>query len=151
MAKVTCIVLFIVAISLRSIQADDSNDSEPDIDLDQIVMECSEKFDIPFPQIPAALRAANAHALKPCFWSCCFMKVGVINSKGQYDVDFTLDLAKKMLGRQDEKKVEATVKDCESVNDAPVSDGNAGCERSLLLATCLLDNCKKNFPEIFGH
>ncbi|XP_022826962.1 uncharacterized protein LOC111356724 [Spodoptera litura] len=150
MAKVTCIVLFVVGVSLSSIQADDGkNESEVEIDVNQIIDDCIEEYHIPRRLFLAAAETGSTHALTPCFWSCCFKGVGVLNSEGQYDIDATLDLSKKIFTDHEYEKVEIIVKKCESENGASVSNGNIECEKSGLLADCLFDNAKKHFPNTF--
>ncbi|XP_022826958.1 uncharacterized protein LOC111356721 [Spodoptera litura] len=144
MVKVTYIALFVVAVSLSSVQADDKN-SKPEFNLDTITFECAQKFDISEEQFSKTIMALDASLLAPCFWSCCFTKVGVLNSEGQYDSDSTLNLAKNMFKNEEYKKVEEILKKCVSVNDESVSDGSAGCERSFLLASCMFENAKKTF------
>ncbi|CAH1636941.1 unnamed protein product [Spodoptera littoralis] len=146
MVKVTYIILFVVAVSLSSVQADDKN-SKPEFNLDTIAFECAQKFDISKEQFSKAIMTFDASVLAPCFWKCCFMKVRVLNSEGQYDFDTTLNLAKDIFKNKDKQyeMVEEILKKCVSVNDESVSDGNAGCERSSLLASCMLENAKKTF------
>uniref|UniRef100_A0A2H1X129 SFRICE042072.2 n=1 Tax=Spodoptera frugiperda TaxID=7108 RepID=A0A2H1X129_SPOFR len=150
MAKVTYILLFLVAVSLSSVQTDESQSStEVDADVDKVIDECAKEYHVPHQLLMAAVTTASVHALTPCFWSCCFKGVGVLNSDGQYDIDATLDLSKKMFSGSEYQKVEGIVKSCGSVNDISVSDGKAGCEISVSLAVCILDNCKKIFPNMF--
>ncbi|CAH1636942.1 unnamed protein product [Spodoptera littoralis] len=151
MAKVTCIVLFLVGVGLSSIQADDGkNRSEVENDLNHIIEDCIKEHHIPRILFSAAAGTGSTHALPPCFWSCCFKGVGVLNSDDQYDIDTTLDFSKKLFGDEDYEKVEEIVKKCESVNGASVSNGNIECEKSVLLADCLFDNAKKHFPNTFS-
>ncbi|XP_035438138.2 uncharacterized protein LOC118267981 [Spodoptera frugiperda] len=150
MDKVTCIVFFVVAVSLGSIEADDDKKSMPKLSLDQITIDCAEKFDVSEEQFSKAIMSFDASGIAPCFWSCCFKKVDVLNSEGKYDVDATLELLKNMFfSKDDSEKIVEIVKKCESVNDESVSDGDAACERAFLITNCWFENGKKAFPMPF--
>ncbi|KAJ8719560.1 hypothetical protein PYW08_011735 [Mythimna loreyi] len=77
--------------------------------------------------------------VKPCFIGCVVKKIGFINEKGDYDLDAGLKKLREHV-KDDEKynRIENTAKACSSVQDKVVTDGTAGCERSVLLVECFL-------------
>ncbi|KAF9420786.1 hypothetical protein HW555_003134 [Spodoptera exigua] len=130
---------------------DDSKDTQPEFNMHRIIMGCIDKFNVTEEQMKKAITTKDARAVTPCFWSCCYKKTGVLNSEGEYDLDSTLNLAKKMFVYDIYMKIEDIAKTCGSVNDDSVIDGDAGCERGVLLANCMIENGNKAFPELFYY
>ncbi|XP_075977193.1 general odorant-binding protein 19d-like [Anticarsia gemmatalis] len=84
-----------------------------------------------------------------CLMACVFKKANFLNDKGMFDVEgATAQAAKDHSG--DATKVENSKKlmeICGKINSETVSDGEAGCDRALLLFKCFSENAPQlGFP-----
>ncbi|CAK1543059.1 unnamed protein product [Leptosia nina] len=106
-------------------------------------MECSQEHVVTSEEI----RMMKEHQLPEsntgkCLLACMFRKAEWLDDKGMFDEDSAYKLSMKEYP-DDKEKLENAKKLfalCKQVNDATVSDGSKGCERSSLLATCLMKN-----------
>uniref|UniRef100_A0A2H1W2A1 SFRICE004977.2 n=1 Tax=Spodoptera frugiperda TaxID=7108 RepID=A0A2H1W2A1_SPOFR len=76
-----------------------------------------------------------------CFVACVFKKTGMLDSKGMYDAENSIAMTQKDFAN-DPKRLEGSKKlleTCKKVNDEAVSDGEKGCERSVLLHKCFVE------------
>ncbi|XP_050550074.1 general odorant-binding protein 28a isoform X2 [Spodoptera frugiperda] len=76
-----------------------------------------------------------------CFVACVFKKTGMLDSKGMYDAENSIAMTQKDFAN-DPKRLEGSKKlleTCKKVNDETVSDGEKGCERSVLLHKCFVE------------
>ncbi|XP_047508364.1 uncharacterized protein LOC125051831 [Pieris napi] len=77
-----------------------------------------------------------------CLLACVFKKAEWIDENGMFNEDNAYKLSLKEY--PDDKEKLANAKKlfglCKTVNDANVGDGNKGCERASLLASCLVKN-----------
>nr|AGS36753.1 OBP13 [Sesamia inferens] len=99
--------------------------------------ECLKELGISNNDLEEAIKARDISMMDPCFFGCLFKKVGLLNEKGRYDLNTGLAVLKKLV-MNDSKyaKLEESARRCETVNDQEVSDGDAGCERGVLVVTC---------------
>ncbi|KAJ8720174.1 hypothetical protein PYW07_012217 [Mythimna separata] len=134
MFKSTSLILYAVAVSLSNANEDGSKEFLSMVD------ECARLNGHTMSELSEVMSNGDVSILKPCFWGCAFTKTGFLNDKGQYDVDSGLIGVKKyMKDPLGLEKLEQMARQCESVNDKVVSDGNAGCERGMLAAKCFLE------------
>ncbi|XP_050668876.1 general odorant-binding protein 19d [Leptidea sinapis] len=77
-----------------------------------------------------------------CLLACIFRKVEWLDEKGMFDEENALKMSKKEFPDDKERQESARklYAVCKKVNEETVGDGEKGCERSSLLATCLLNN-----------
>nr|AGR39565.1 odorant binding protein 2 [Agrotis ipsilon] len=142
MSKFTCLVLCVVAASISRVHADDdANKAAFREAFKPILDECSKEHGVSNDDIDAAKKAGSADAIKPCFFGCIYKKAEVFNAKGEYDVDSALSKLKKFVPDEAKFAKYAEIgKKCASVNEKPVTDGDAGCERGAMLTACFLEN-----------
>nr|WKF45295.1 odorant binding proteins OBP18 [Peridroma saucia] len=142
MSKFTCLVLCLVAASVSRVYAgEEENKAAFREAIKPIIDECSKEYGVSNDDIDAAKTAGSADAIKPCFLGCVYKKAEVFNAKGEYDVDNALIKLKKFVPDESKFAQFAEIgKKCASVNEKPVSDGEAGCERGSLLTACFLEH-----------
>ncbi|KAG6440967.1 odorant binding protein 9 [Manduca sexta] len=77
-----------------------------------------------------------------CLFACVYKKTGMMDDKGMLDVDQTNKIVQTYFSDNSEelKKGLAYTEACKSVNDAPVTDGDRGCDRAALLFKCTTEN-----------
>nr|ALT31646.1 odorant-binding protein 16 [Cnaphalocrocis medinalis] len=111
-----------------------------------LLVECSEAHGVSKDDIKNAKEAGTAQGLNSCFIGCVMKKAGIIDAKGQFDVDAGVEKIKKYIANADEvAKFEEVGKTCASVNEKPVTDGEAGCDRAKLLLDCIREH-KSEIP-----
>ncbi|XP_021194657.3 uncharacterized protein LOC110379340 [Helicoverpa armigera] len=141
MSKLTCLVFAAVAVVFSNVNADDETRASFRQVLGPLVMECRNEFGITEDDLKKAQQERSPDALKPCFIACVFKKFGIITSAGKYDSDASISRIKDVVKNDDLfAKLKSVGEKCNSVNDASVSDGDAGCERAALLAKCFMEN-----------
>ncbi|KAJ8719554.1 hypothetical protein PYW08_011729 [Mythimna loreyi] len=135
MFKFTSFVLYAVVLSLSNVYADD-----PDEFL-SLIEECARLHGHTMTDLYEVMGKDDVSAITPCFWSCAFTKTGFFNDRGQYDIDAGLISIKKfMKDSEGLKELEQIARQCESVINKDISDGDAGCERGVVAAKCFLGN-----------
>uniref|UniRef100_A0A2A4K7T5 Odorant binding protein n=1 Tax=Heliothis virescens TaxID=7102 RepID=A0A2A4K7T5_HELVI len=141
MCKLTCLLLAAVAVIISNVNGDEEGRAAFRQAMGPLVMECSNEFGVTGEDMKNAQQNANPEALNPCFIGCVFKKFGIMTSSGTYDADASLAKIRAVV-QNDElyAKLKDIGEKCNSVNDASVSDGDAGCERAALLAKCFMDN-----------
>nr|ARO70494.1 Odorant Binding Protein 6-2 [Dendrolimus punctatus] len=106
-----------------------------------IIGECSKEYGVSAGEIEVAKAAHSGESLKPCFVACFFKKVGVINDKGDFDVEGAKAKGKEFFKDvEDQNKVSEIADICSSINAESVSDTTQGCDRSKLLMDCFSKN-----------
>ncbi|XP_047998086.1 general odorant-binding protein 69a-like [Leguminivora glycinivorella] len=71
-----------------------------------------------------------------CFVACMFKKSGLIDDQGLYSEAVALEKINPYLSDAKKDEVNGAIKACSSVNAESVGDGNAGCDRAVLLFKC---------------
>ncbi|KAJ8720179.1 hypothetical protein PYW07_012222 [Mythimna separata] len=141
MSKFTCLVFFIVAASISKAYASEEEKAAFREAVKPIIEECSKEHGVSIDELKAAKAAASADGIDNCFLGCVFKKAEVINAKGEFDLDNALTKLKGFVSNEDHfAKFEDIGKKCASVNEKPVSDGDAGCERAAMLTACFLEH-----------
>ncbi|XP_026730661.1 uncharacterized protein LOC113495864 [Trichoplusia ni] len=143
MSKFTCLVLCAVAVSLSSVYAKVTDEEKAAIRaaIAPLIAECSEQHGVSEDDIKAAKESHNADNLNPCFMGCFFKKSGIFDAEGKLDLESGMTkLQKYVKDPAAISKFEEVGKQCASVNDQAVSDGDAGCERAKLLVACALEH-----------
>ncbi|XP_045452229.1 general odorant-binding protein 56a-like [Melitaea cinxia] len=80
----------------------------------------------------------------PCFLACMFKKLGLLDDGGLLQKENALELAKKVFNDDEELKlIEDYLHSCSHINSESVSDGNKGCERSMLAYKCMIENASQ--------
>ncbi|CAH2090296.1 unnamed protein product [Euphydryas editha] len=80
----------------------------------------------------------------PCFLACMFKKLGLLDDAGLLQKETALELAKKVFNDNEELKlIEDYLHSCSHINSESVSDGNKGCERSMLAYKCMIENASQ--------
>nr|ARO70201.1 Odorant Binding Protein 42 [Dendrolimus punctatus] len=85
-----------------------------------------------------------------CIGACVFKRANWLDSKGMFDIEQATAFSEKEYA-DNPTKLEAGKKIfqfCKKVNDEPVTDGEDGCDRALLLSKCLIGNAKEYGFEI---
>ncbi|KAJ8720169.1 hypothetical protein PYW07_012212 [Mythimna separata] len=77
-----------------------------------------------------------------CEYSCVLKKIGFMDDNGLYTLYPGLAYIKNITANYagHYEVLESIAKDCVSVNDEEVHDGNAGCERTFYIGYCFLKN-----------
>ncbi|XP_022827024.1 uncharacterized protein LOC111356772 [Spodoptera litura] len=141
MSKLSCIVFCAVAMRLCVFVASEDACSIFHAAIKPIVMDCAKEYGLSEDDVKKNRGLDGLKNLPPCFIRCVFNKLDIINDKGQYDADSGIATIKGLLPSNEYfEKITAVLKDCESVNEKSVSDGEAGCERALLGAMCYLEH-----------
>ncbi|XP_075977374.1 uncharacterized protein LOC142977381 [Anticarsia gemmatalis] len=142
MSKFTCLVVCFVAAALNGVYAvSEEEKSHFRESVMPLVLQCSQEHGVSLADIKAAKTSRNIDGVKPCFLGCVFKKAGVITEQGVFDVDTGLTKLRKYVNTDEDFDKFADVgKKCASVNDKPVSDGEAGCERAKMLMSCFLEH-----------
>nr|CAC33575.1 antennal binding protein [Heliothis virescens] len=141
MSKFSCLVLCVVAASFSQAFASEEEKTAFREAIRPIVEECSKEHGVSHDELKSAQENQNADNIKPCFLGCVYKKSEVFNSKGEYDVDKALEKLKGFVSNEAAYAKFAEVgKKCVTVNDKPVSDGAAGCERGAMLTACFLEH-----------
>ncbi|KAG7302161.1 hypothetical protein JYU34_013632 [Plutella xylostella] len=79
-----------------------------------------------------------------CFFACAFKKIGMIDDKGMFAVEESVERGKKYMDSEEKQKhLEEAANTCAAVNDESVSDGDKGCERAKHLYECLIKQAEK--------
>ncbi|XP_072932034.1 general odorant-binding protein 28a-like [Epargyreus clarus] len=108
--------------------------------------ECGKDYGVTEEEIKAAKEAGTLKDLNPCLISCVFKKVGIFDSKGQFDEEKATELTTKFLNDgEEQKKALEVIHTCSSVNEQAVNDGDKGCERATLMIECYMP-LKGKFP-----
>ncbi|CAH0625400.1 unnamed protein product [Chrysodeixis includens] len=111
-----------------------------------LIAECSQQHGVSEDDIKAAKESHSADNLNPCFMGCFFKKAGIFDADGKLDIATGLTKLQKFVKDPETvSKFEQVGKECASVNDQAVSDGDAGCERAKLLVACALEH-KTDIP-----
>nr|AFD34177.1 odorant binding protein 1 [Argyresthia conjugella] len=106
--------------------------SEQQIPMDKI-KEFKEK------EVTPTVDDANA-----CFFACIFKKTEMIDEKGMFSEEKAIEKSSKFLdGTEELDKVKEAAKNCNSVNEETVSDGEKGCDRAKLLFNCIKEQADK--------
>nr|WKF45306.1 odorant-binding protein 28 [Peridroma saucia] len=139
MLQFACFVVCAVVVSLSRIHAIEEV-AHPE-EFMSLVEECAKLHGYTDEQLNKALTLDGVETIKPCFWGCAFTKAGFLNGHGQYDLDSGLTSIKRFLGSDSVRysRFERIARQCESVKDKAVNDGEAGCERGALAAACFMD------------
>uniref|UniRef100_A0A2A4K7S4 Odorant binding protein n=1 Tax=Heliothis virescens TaxID=7102 RepID=A0A2A4K7S4_HELVI len=141
MSKFTFLVMCVVAVSLTKVHAGDEERAKLHEAIKPIVDECIKEHGVSLDDLKAAKEAHSIDGIKPCFLGCVYKKVEILNSKGEFDPEHALEKLKEFVSNEDLlSKIEEVGNTCKSVNDKPVSDGDAGCERAALLTACFLEH-----------
>nr|WKF45307.1 odorant-binding protein 29 [Peridroma saucia] len=139
MSQFACFILCIVIVGTNSAHAEGSDEADSSDEYYMLKEECVKKFEITQDDLDAAVKSGDVSKIDPCYWGCHFKKLGLLNDKGQYNLDNYVTNLKKFLKDKDEiAALEDMGKQCASVKDTAVSDGEAGCEMGALLAACVL-------------
>ncbi|XP_068628190.1 B1 protein-like [Battus philenor] len=143
------LLIAVIAISLRNVRAFTEEEiAAIKTGLRPFIAECSKEFGIEEEEIKKAKESGKADSLDPCLFACFGKKMGVINDKGEFDVEKSSELIKKFVtNEEDQKKALEVIEKCSSVNEQSVSD-DKGCERATLLYKCM-EPYKEQFT--FGH
>ncbi|KAJ8720175.1 hypothetical protein PYW07_012218 [Mythimna separata] len=140
MYKFTCFVFYILYAVFTQAESD-SSDSGSDEVFDKLSHECMEKFGVTEDDLNGVVKTSDVTNIDSCYWGCYFTKMGVLNDKGQFDMNnFQTTMKKMMKDDEDYDNLEKLVKKCEPVKDETVTDGEAGCERGTLFAVCFVKN-----------
>nr|QRF70938.1 odorant binding protein [Semiothisa cinerearia] len=100
---------------------------------------CSKEFGISLEDVEATKE--NKSDIDPCFIKCILKSNKLIDDKGMFDPKQGMEIAEMFITNPDElAKIKKVSDTCQSVNDEKVSDGEKGCERSVLLMQCLMEN-----------
>ncbi|CAB3244393.1 unnamed protein product [Arctia plantaginis] len=142
MAKYTSLLFCIVAASLAVVSAvTDEEKAAFHEAMEPIIAACSAEHSVSEGDIKAAKELENGDGIKPCFIGCIMKKTEVLNSNGLYDAEKGLSKLRPFVkSDEDYAKFESVAKKCLKVNDEPVSDGAAGCERAKLVMACAIEN-----------
>ncbi|KAJ8720180.1 hypothetical protein PYW07_012223 [Mythimna separata] len=137
MSKFSGFLLCVLAVSLSSVHVTKAQTLRQSVR--PVIAACSQEHGVTDAEIQAAKEAGSAASLKPCFIGCVLKKIGLINDKGDYDLDSGLKGLRQFV-KDDEKynKLANVARACSKVQDKAVTDGTAGCERSVLVADCFL-------------
>ncbi|XP_026330998.1 uncharacterized protein LOC113238372 [Hyposmocoma kahamanoa] len=131
----------ILAVSLRNVKTHISQETEAALMdfMRDAVVECAKDFSLNVDDLKEQHKSKDSlDGVDKCFVGCILKKKGVINEGGKYDLDRGLEIMRELIANDDDYKVlETTSKDCVSVNDETVSDGDKGCDRAFLLMACL--------------
>ncbi|CAB3244391.1 unnamed protein product [Arctia plantaginis] len=142
MAKYTSLLFCIVAASLAAVTA--VTDEEKAVfreAMEPIIAACSAEHSVSEGDIKAAKELHYADNIKPCFIGCVMKKTEILDSNGLYDAEKGLSKLRKFVkSDEDFAKFESVAKKCLKVNDEPVSDGAAGCDRAKLIMACAVEN-----------
>ncbi|KAJ8720166.1 hypothetical protein PYW07_012209 [Mythimna separata] len=141
MFKLACLFFCAVAVSLSGVVRAGEEDAEAFREaIKPFITECAKEHGISWEDIAKAKETHTVSSLKPCFVGCIFKKFEIINDKGEYDLEANLNKIKMFVKNEDLlTQLRDIMKKCVSVNDESVSDGNAGCERAMLLAKCFAE------------
>ncbi|XP_075977198.1 uncharacterized protein LOC142977281 [Anticarsia gemmatalis] len=142
MSKVTCLLLCVVAASLTKVSAvTDEEKAAFREAMAPVIAECSSEHGVSEGDIIAAKEANNAEGIKSCFLGCVMKKTEILDSKGFYDAEKGLGKLRKFVkSDEDFAKFEEIGRKCSKVNDEPVSDGEAGCDRAKLVLACAMEH-----------
>nr|XP_049700402.1 uncharacterized protein LOC126055405 [Helicoverpa armigera] len=141
MSKFTCLLLCVVAVSLSKVHATEEEKEAIREAVRPIMQACGKEHGVTLDDLKAAKAAHSADGIKPCFQSCVYKKAGIFNDNGEYDiVNAKTKLQKFVTNDEEYARIAAVGKTCASVNDKPVSDGAAGCDRAALLTACFLEH-----------
>nr|WKR38915.1 odorant binding protein 34 [Spodoptera frugiperda] len=141
MSKFTCIVFCAVAMSLSVFVESQEANSIFHGAIKPLIVECAKEYGLSQDTLQKNRGPDGLKNLPPCFIGCVLKKFDIIDDKGKYDADSGIAAIKKLLPNNEYlEKITAVLKDCESVNDKTVSDGDAGCERAVLGAICYLEH-----------
>uniref|UniRef100_A0AAU6ND55 OBP9 n=1 Tax=Mythimna loreyi TaxID=667449 RepID=A0AAU6ND55_9NEOP len=141
MSKFTCLVLCVVAASINKAYASEEERAAFREAVKPIITACSTEHGVSIDKLKAAKAAASADGIDNCFLGCVYKKAEVINDKGEFDLDKGLIKLKQFVSSDDDfAKLAEIGKKCVSVNEKPVSDGEAGCERAAQLTACFLEH-----------
>ncbi|KAL0828876.1 hypothetical protein ABMA28_003782 [Loxostege sticticalis] len=138
MAKFTILCLGVLAAAISSARALTPEElTKIEGDMLVHVQDCAKKFDVDESDLKKAKEEENIDGVDPCLIGCVFKNIKLVNDKGLYDPDVAIESSKSYLSDDaDKAKFAEIAKDCASVNDESVSDGEDGCERSKLLLVC---------------
>ncbi|XP_075977195.1 uncharacterized protein LOC142977280 [Anticarsia gemmatalis] len=142
MSKFTCLFVCVVAVTLSGVYAVSEEEKAAFREaVLPLVGECSTAHGVSQEDIKSAKEAGNPEGINSCFIGCVFKKLGVLTPQGEYDVDASLEKLRKFVkSDEDFNKFADVGKICVSVNDKPVSDGEAGCDKAKLLLSCFLEH-----------
>ncbi|KAJ8719555.1 hypothetical protein PYW08_011730 [Mythimna loreyi] len=138
MFKFTCFVFYITYAVCTQAESDSSESNEL---FDKFMPECMDEFNVKEEDFDGVVKSGDVTKIDPCYWGCYYTRMGLLNDKGQYDLNsFQTTMKKIMKDDEDYSSLEKIARKCESVKDEAVSDGEAGCKRGALLAACFLKN-----------
>uniref|UniRef100_A0A2A4K8Q3 Odorant binding protein n=2 Tax=Heliothis virescens TaxID=7102 RepID=A0A2A4K8Q3_HELVI len=141
MSKFTCLVLCVMAVSLGRVRSSELEKAAIRAAVFPLIADCAKEHGISLDQLKAAKAARSADGLKPCFQSCVYKKTGIFNDNGEYDINNAKAKLQKFVTNDEEyARIAAVGKTCAAVNDKPVTDGAAGCERAALLTACFMEH-----------
>ncbi|KAJ2951801.1 hypothetical protein O0L34_g13965 [Tuta absoluta] len=101
------------------------------------IVECSKEMGIEDKALEDMKTLASTEGIE-CFFACVMKKTGSIDDKGLFATEKALEKAKVYLKTEkDLKLAEKFIEECSSVNDEDVNDGDAGCDRAMLIISCL--------------
>ncbi|KPJ06555.1 hypothetical protein RR48_14294 [Papilio machaon] len=139
MSKLYCVFLFLgLAVSLRHVRALSQEEiAAIKTGLRPLIAECGKEFGVDEADFKKAKESGKLESLDPCLFACIGKKMGMINDKGEFDVEKSSETVKKFVKNEDElKKILEVIEKCASVNDEAVSD-DKGCDRAVLLHKCM--------------
>ncbi|KAJ8720167.1 hypothetical protein PYW07_012210 [Mythimna separata] len=113
-------------------------------DINTILLDCAKENKVTNDQLRTVVTSQDTKSVNSCFFACLFKRSKIMNDKGEFDVKSGLTYVRQVLpGRPETAVAESIIKECESVKNTAVNDGEAGCERAALLVACLLEQTTK--------
>nr|ADY17885.1 odorant binding protein [Spodoptera exigua] len=141
MVKLTCVVFCAVAMALSVFVAGEDANSVFQGAIKPLIAECAKEYKLSDEELLKNRGLAGLSNLPPCFIGCVLKKFDIINDKGLYDAEAGIAKIEKLLPNNEFlDKISGVLKSCESANEKSVGDGDAGCERAVLVATCYLEH-----------
>ncbi|CAH0726975.1 unnamed protein product, partial [Brenthis ino] len=112
-----------------------------------IAVECSKEHKVTsdeLKQMKTSNKVPESFSAK-CLVACIFKRIGWINDKGMFDLAKAYELSEREYGDNKAKldKAKELYEICKTVNDEKFDDGEKGCKRSNVLATCMIENAPK--------
>ncbi|XP_059061736.1 uncharacterized protein LOC131854623 [Achroia grisella] len=99
------------------------------------IMQCNQEFQVPVAKL-AQMKTDDLGDIDPCLFACVFRRTGMLDDTGMYKAEINDDLKKALKSEENLNKLTAITKECTSVNEHSVTDGNKGCERAVMVLYC---------------
>nr|AXF48720.1 odorant-binding protein OBP1 [Lobesia botrana] len=133
------LVVAIVAVSVNNCSA--LSDEQKELLKEKLkanVAECGPQYGVSFEDL---LKWKEQKKIpddtNKCFHACMFKKSGLLDDKGLFSESVGVEKVKLYVSADKLADATAAVKICAAVNEQAVSDGDAGCDRAVLLAKCI--------------